>query len=138
MHHFFDTHELVKSFIKSGIKEAQAEVIIRAIFSSRDADMNHLASKADIAEVRTEIAETRSELKGEIAEVRTEIAEVRTEIAETRSELKAEIAEVRVEIHKAKNQLLTWFISIMIGTAVTYIGTIAALAFWFFEHYLVK
>jgi len=60
-----------------------------------------LATKADIANLRTEIADLRTELKGDIASVRTEIADLRTElkgdIADLRTELKGDIADLRQE-----------------------------------------
>ena len=65
------------------------------------------ATKADVADVRTEIAELR-------AEVRTGLAEVRTEVAEFRAEVKTDIAEMEIRITK-------W----MVGTQI---GGIAALA----------
>jgi len=52
-----------------------------------------LATKADIAHVRTEIANLRTELKGDIAELRTEIAflngKIDTEVAKLAGELKS-------------------------------------------------
>ena len=62
--------------------------------------------RMDIAELRSElkqdIAELRSELKQDIAELRSElkqdIVELHTEIAELRSEYKQDIAELRTEI----------------------------------------
>lgn len=52
---------------------------------------------AEIAATRTDLAETRTELKAEIAEVRTElkadIAAVRTELAEMKTELRTEMED---------------------------------------------
>ena len=53
-----------------------------------------LATRADIADLRTETAELRAELKTEIAELRTEL---KTELAELRTELKTDIAHLRTE-----------------------------------------
>jgi hypothetical protein len=54
--------------------------------------------KDDIAAVRTDLAATRTELKADIAAVRTElkadIAVVRTELAATRTELKADVGRL--------------------------------------------
>ncbi|MEU7864094.1 hypothetical protein [Nonomuraea sp. NPDC049141] len=62
--------------------------------------------KSDIMDVRSELRGTRAELKAEIHDVRTELHEVRTElkaeIHDVRTELKAEI--VRLE-HKLDNHL---------------------------------
>jgi len=48
MGHHFDTHSIVKRFVKSGIKESQAEEIVKAIAESREFDISHLATKADL------------------------------------------------------------------------------------------
>jgi len=53
-----------------------------------------LATKADIANLRTEIAEVRTELKGDIADLRTEL---KGDIADLRTELKGDIANLRQE-----------------------------------------
>jgi chromosome segregation ATPase len=68
------------------------------------------------AEFRAEIAELRSELKGDIAQLRTEmtelrsklegdIAQLRTEMAELRSELKSDIAQLRTEMTELRSKL---------------------------------
>ncbi|HEY8030801.1 MAG TPA: hypothetical protein VIF02_00060, partial [Methylocella sp.] len=61
----------------------QAETLAEALGEASQGD---LVTKADFAELRTEIAEIKAELKGEIAAVRTE--------------LKAEIAAVKTELLK--------------------------------------
>ena len=70
------------------------------------ANIDNLVTKTEfhkeIAEIRMDIAELRSELKQDIAELRSElkqdIVELHTEIAELRSEYKQDIAELRTEI----------------------------------------
>jgi len=61
-----------------------------------------LATKADIANLRTEIAEVRTELKGDIANLRTElkgdIAELRTEIAFLNGKIDTEVARLAGEL----------------------------------------
>ena len=51
----FDTHSLVKKLIHEGFKEHQAEAIIDVVRDARDFDLDKLATKADIQEVRKEI-----------------------------------------------------------------------------------
>ena len=76
-----------------------------------------LATKEDIAEVRSELKE--------------EIAEVRKEIAEGKTELKEDIAEVRKEIAEVRSELKTdikWIMGIMItGLGAISSGIIALL-----------
>ena len=78
---------------------------------ARKADLAHLATKAEMADVRTEIADLRSEVRTEITGVRIEIAglrtEFRTEIADLRTEVRTGGASLRAEL---SNQLRaqTW------------------------------
>ncbi len=80
--------------------------------------------RTEIAEVRTEIAEQGAAFEGKIAEVRTEIAEVRTEIAEVRTEIAEQgaaldkrIGEVRTEIAESVNKTLRGM-ALLIGMAL--------------------
>ena len=77
----FDTLHAAKTLTQAGFAPPQAEAItdtIRAAFS------DSVATKTDIAELRTEMAALRAELKGDITELRTElkgdIAVLRTEV----------------------------------------------------------
>ena len=72
----------------------------------------HLATKADLARVETEIAQMRSELKTEIGDVRSEL---KTEIGDLRSE----VAGLRGDIRGIK-----WWI-ISIGSAAVVLSALA-------------
>ncbi len=116
----FDTLTAVRRLKEVQFTDEQAETITRTV---RDGITGGVATKADIHEVRgeiaqvraevkteisavrTEIAESKAEVKTEIAQVRTEIAEVRTEIAESKAEVKTEIAEVRTEIAEVRTEI---------------------------------
>ena len=84
-----DTYKAVKKLREVGFDEAQAEAVIRMIGEAFD---DSVATKADIAAVRTELVAQGAELRAEIQEVRTEIREVR---AELHTEAKAIRAEIR-------------------------------------------
>jgi chromosome segregation ATPase len=139
----FDTYTHINDLKKVGFREEQAAVIIRSLMDSREMDLANLATKeqvnniektmatkGDIADLRTEIAELRTELKGDIAELRTElkgeIAELRTElkgeIAELRTELKGDISGLRAELTGVKDMikdlqinLVKWIVGLMIA-----------------------
>jgi hypothetical protein len=67
----FDTLRLSRTLRDKGhFTSEQAEALAEALGEASQSD---LATKADIAELRTEIAELRTELKAEIAAVRTEL-----------------------------------------------------------------
>ena len=79
------------------------------------------AVTSDIAEVRTEIAAVKSELKADIAEVRTEITEVK-------SELKAEIAEVRTEVAAVRTEMAERFEALYKQLWLMGLGIVTAVA----------
>lgn len=66
IYHTFDTYNIIKRFVDSGIVETQAREIVNAIVESKDYDLSQLVTKSDlkaeIAEIRTEIATTRNEI----------------------------------------------------------------------------
>ncbi len=47
----------------------------------------HYATKADVADVRTDIANVRAELKQDIADVRTDVAKLETKIIDVKSDM---------------------------------------------------
>jgi hypothetical protein len=61
-----DTHEIVKDLKSAGFTDEQAEAVTRAVKKAQDIDLSNLATKTDLAELRTEF--------------RTELAEVRAEL----------------------------------------------------------
>ena len=112
-----DTLRLSRSLRDKGnFTSEQGEALAEALSEASQGD---LASKADFAPVRTEIADFKTELKSEIADVRSDLktafAELKTglkaEIADLRTELKDEIAgsraEVKTEIAGAATELQT-------------------------------
>jgi peptidyl-tRNA hydrolase len=86
---------------------------------------------ADIAAVRTDLAAVKTELAADIVAVRTDlaadIAAVRTDLAAVKTELAAEIVAVRTElkadIAAVKHDMLRW----MVGMAFAQVGLTVAL-----------
>ena len=78
----FDTLHAAKTLAQAGFAPPQAEAITDTI---RAAFTDSVATKADIAELRADMAALRTELKGDIAELRTELkgdmAGLRTDMA---------------------------------------------------------
>ena len=94
-----DTLKFARSLSDAGMDPRQAEALVRGL---SDADTSDFATKADVGEVRAEVAalradmaDMRAELKGEIADLRTEL---KGEIADLRTELKGDIGELRTEL----------------------------------------
>ena len=85
---------------------------------------DHLSSKADVAKVETQIADLRTELKGDIAGLRTEL---KGDIAGLRTELKGDIAGLRTEIYRVNASSVKWLISFMAGFMVVGLGGFTAI-----------
>ena len=81
----FDTHKAVKALKEAGFDDPQAEAVVATV---GEAIGGSIATKADIAELRTTT-------KADIAEVR---AEMKTDIAQLRAEMKTDIAQLRAEM----------------------------------------
>jgi len=108
-----NTHAVVKKFTQHGFTEEHAELIVDAINDQSD----QLATKNDLAMLKTE-------LKADITEVRAEISEVRSdlkaEILKVKSELKEEIKEVKIDLVK-------WFIPLILTVLISNIAILIAL-----------
>jgi hypothetical protein len=57
-----DTHQTVKDLTAAGFSDAQAEAPAYALRQSQQIDLSQLTTKADLAEVRREMAEMKTEL----------------------------------------------------------------------------
>jgi hypothetical protein len=104
----FDTMKLARRLESAGFAPRQAGDTAEALAEAMAGA--ELATTANLAEVRVEIAAVRAELKAEIAAVR---AELKAEIAELRAELRVEIAAVRAQI-----ELLRRDITIRLGSMI--------------------
>ncbi|MBC5767301.1 hypothetical protein [Ramlibacter albus] len=78
-----------------------------------DAILPTLATKSDLAELRTEIREVRTEVHKEIGEVRTE--------------MQREFGAVRAEIQKGINETQRWMIATVIGLFIGFAGLFLAM-----------
>jgi multidrug efflux pump subunit AcrA (membrane-fusion protein) len=119
----FDTHSSVKTLTAAGMPEGQAEAITELFKASRDADLNVLATKADLAQLRADlqqqIAELRADLQQQIAELR---ADLQQQIAAVRSDLQQQIAALRGDIQRdiaeTKADILKWMFGMIAGAVI--------------------
>ncbi len=92
----FDTLTYARRLRAAGVDEAQAEAHAEAV---RDAVMEGVATKADLAAVKADLdnglAAVRTELKADIAAVRTEL---KTDIAAAKAELKTDVANLETRL----------------------------------------
>ena len=74
-----DTHQTVKDLTAAGFTDAQAEALTQALRHVQQIDLSDLATKADLAAVRSEMA-TKADLAILRAELETKMAELRADI----------------------------------------------------------
>ena len=106
----FDTLKFVRNLTQAGLPEAQAEIFANAHRDAfKEALDSNLATKADIAELRSEMAEFRESTTAQIAEFKestnAQIAELRSEMAEFKASMRREFAEFKEFIMAEINQL---------------------------------
>ena len=81
---------------------------------------DHLASKADVAKVETQIADLRAELKGDIAGLRTEL---KGDIGK----VETQIVGLRAEMYRINAGSVKWLVSFMAGFMVVGLGGFTAI-----------
>jgi hypothetical protein len=108
-----NTHAIVKKFTQHGFTEEHAELIVDAINDQSD----QLATKNDLAMLKTEI-------KGNINELK---AELKADITEVKAELKADISLLKEEMKEVKIDLLKWFIPLILTVLISNIAILIAL-----------
>ena len=138
----FDTQEFVETLEKLGLEKEQAKAISLVVRKSHE--VADLATKADINDVKRDIADVRKDFSAEIVGVKRDIEDVRKEIefrfektdaqiADVRKELSAQIADSRKEtatqidlLRKDVESISTWLLikmaammTALLGVAVT-------------------
>jgi len=112
----FNTHQVIKKLVAKGLKEGQAEEIVEAILEGRNTDLNQLATKEQLLELK-------SETRTDFAKVKTDIAELKTEMRTGFAKVKTDIAEVKTDIEKAKLSAIL-IIGSLIVASTTVIGAL--------------
>jgi ribosomal protein L29 len=109
-----DTLRLAKRFKEVNLPEPQAGLLAEVFREARESDLERLATKADLAELRTalkaDVAELRAELKADAAELR---AELKAETADLRTELRSGLADLRAEIARSRNAQTMWIVPLL-------------------------
>ena len=102
----FDKLAYVDRLKAAGVGEREARALAEGL---DQALREEVATKSDIAAVKTDLAAVKAELKADIAALRTE--------------LKGGIAAVRTELAAVKHDMLRW----MVGMAFAQVGDTVAL-----------
>jgi hypothetical protein len=72
-----DTHQTVKDLTAAGFTDAQAEALAYALRQAQQIDLSKLATKSDLAELRTttksDLAELRTTIRADMAELKADL-----------------------------------------------------------------
>ena len=122
-----DTHRFVKQLMESGFTEAQAETLAdaqMALLESRlatKAEMQQIAQRLDEMATKADLAELRTEPKADMAELR---AEFKTDIAELRGEMntmRGEMNTMRGEMNTMRGEFGSMLLRSQITTGAAII-----------------
>ena len=116
-----DTHKAFTKLVEAGLKKEAAEGIIGVIEESRQSGLDGLATKQDLADVRLEISNVRTELAKEIGLVKEGVFEAKLTAAKFHAELKEEMTEL-----KGKFGTMQW----MMGFLLAMCSAIILKLFW--------
>ena len=112
-----DTLKVAKRLREAGFTEPQAEAVTAAVQEATQGA--ELATKADLAELRTE-------LKAEIVDLRTEL---KAEIADLLGELRQSGLRLEAKIEAVKADILNRVLGLILGTLVVNIIAIVGAIF---------
>ena len=124
----FDKLAYVDRLKAAGVGEREARALAEGL---DQALREEVATKSDIAAVKSDLATAKAELATDLAAVRTELkgdiaavgTELKADIAAVRTELKGDIAAVRTELAAVKHDMLRW----MVGMGFAQVGLTVAL-----------
>ena len=112
----FSSAEYIRELRTSGLSQEQAETISRGVENIRD-DMNQLATKEGLQEVKDDLREIKKDLrevKGDVKELDNKTNSLRKDLNEgingLRTELRHEVTELRGEIRDLRNDIKKDFI----------------------------
>lgn len=80
----FNALRYIKNLEDVGFPREQAEAQVQLVI---DSFQDNVATKADMAQLRTEMADLRAELKTELASLRADLAAFGTKVAEMKTDL---------------------------------------------------
>ncbi len=113
----FDTYQLIKELQQSGFNEIQAEGLSTAFKEIQSAQLENLATKSDIRELRSEL---KADLKENKADLKRLESELKADLQKLESELKADLKEVKSDLKrfdselKSDLKLIKWVLALIV------------------------
>ena len=128
----FDPLAAARDLKAAGFESEQAEALAAQLRVAAGADHADLATKADVAALRSamkaDIAALHTAMKADVAELRTE---TKADVAELRTEMKADVAELKGDVAALRTETKAAVASLhaQLGTIRWAVGLIAAFTF---------
>lgn len=117
-----DTHREYKTLMGKGFNDKQADAIAELI-SRRNDD---LATKSDLALVKKDVEYIKEQMatKADMANLRSEL---KSDISNLKSELKDDISDLKDDIAHFKSDIIKWIVGAQMSTLAIVIAIIAFL-----------
>ena len=96
----FDTYKYIKSLQETGFNEQQAEMLVKSLLESRDFDLSILATREQVAEVKSDLQK--------------EIAEVKYDFQKEFDKIDKKFSTLEDKIDKTKYDLVKWLVTLFI------------------------
>ncbi len=113
---FVDTLKFAKRLVDAGIDPKHAEAITEGLAEQHLEFLNsNLATKVDLANLKTDLAQVEANLKTDLAQVeanlKIDLANLKTGIANTETS----IANTETSIANTETRLIKWMVGIMLS-----------------------
>ena len=106
----FDTLTAARRMEDAGMKREQAEAVAEAVRTAAEADLEHLATKADLGDVKAELKADLAVLKTDLgdakAELKADLAVLKTDLGGVKAELKADVAVLKTDLADVRAELV--------------------------------
>ena len=123
----FDTHAFIKRLAAVGMPEPQAEMVTTLLGEAQALTTDELATKADIREVRVDIAHLEAATK---ADLHAEIARLESKVDAVRAEAKADLRESEQRLTAAMKEIELRLTLRLGGMIAVGIAILAAMKFF--------
>ncbi|MSO13562.1 DUF1640 domain-containing protein [Rickettsiales endosymbiont of Trichoplax sp. H2] len=100
----FDTHKYIKSLQETGFNEQQAEMLVKSLLESRDFDLSILATREQVAEVKSDLQKKISEAKSDLQK----------DINKIEDKFDKKFSTLEEKIDKNKYDLVKWLVTLFI------------------------
>lgn len=125
---YFDTHESIKALVEQGIKETQAESIVKIVTQSRERDVSNLATKEQVKAVENKV----DAVERDISLLRQDLNTLKQDFSTLRQDLNKFVTKVELNamlnaleerltsrIISANNDTLKWLIPFLAATVLS-------------------